>query len=112
MSLNKVVDGRLHDFHVYSDCELMKNIKVIQHIHGIEHITDKLLQTKSLEFTYESLVIFEASLTLIVDSSDEMIYYLSVTVTTSHVLTNKRIKFRVLGQEKGISHAVLYLTAR
>jgi hypothetical protein len=45
----------------------MKNIKVIQHIHGIEHITDKLLQTKSLEFTYESLVIFEASLTLIVD---------------------------------------------
>jgi hypothetical protein len=42
---------------------LMKNIKVIQHIHGIEHITDKLLQTKSLEFTYESLVIFEASLT-------------------------------------------------
>jgi hypothetical protein len=46
----------------------MKNIKVIaQHIQGIEHITDKLLQTKSLEFTYESLVIFEASLTLIVD---------------------------------------------
>jgi hypothetical protein len=67
MSLNKIVDGRLHDFHVNSDCELMKNIKVIQHIHGIEHITDKLLQTKSLEFTYESLVIFEASLTLIVD---------------------------------------------
>jgi hypothetical protein len=72
MSLNKIVDGRLHDFHVYSDCELKKNIKVIQY--GIEHITDKLLQTKSLEFTYESLLIFEASLTLIVDSSDEMIY--------------------------------------
>jgi hypothetical protein len=71
-SLNKTVDSRFHDFHVYSDCELMKNIKVIQHIHGIEHITDKLLQTKSLEFTYESLVIFEASLTLIV--ADEMIY--------------------------------------
>ncbi len=106
MGLNKIVDGRLHDFHVYSDCELMKNIKVIiQHIHGIEHITDKLLQTKSLEFTYESLVIFEASLlTMVVDSSD---------VTTSHVLTNnKRRKFRVLGQEKGILHAVLYLTAR
>ena len=59
MSLNKIVD-----FHVYSDCELMKNIKVIQHIHGIQHITDKLLQTKSLEFTYESLVIFEASFLL------------------------------------------------
>jgi hypothetical protein len=54
----------------------MKNIKVIQHINGIEHITDKLLQTKSLEFTYESLVIFEASLTLIVDSSDEVILQL------------------------------------
>ena len=52
MSLNKIVDGRLHDFHVYSDCELMKNIKVIQHIHGIKHITDKL-QAKSLEFTYD-----------------------------------------------------------
>jgi hypothetical protein len=25
MSLKKIVDGRLHDFHVYSDCELMKN---------------------------------------------------------------------------------------
>jgi hypothetical protein len=62
----------------------MKNIKVIQHIHGIEHITDKLLQTKSLEFTYELLVIFEASLMLIVDSSDEMIYH----VTTSHVLSS------------------------
>jgi hypothetical protein len=43
-------------------------------IHGIEHIIDKLLQTKSLEFAYESLVVFEASLTLIVDSSDEIIY--------------------------------------
>jgi hypothetical protein len=84
MSLNKIVDGRLHDFDVNSDCELMKNIKVIQHIHGIEHITDKLLQTKSLEFTYELLVIFEASLMLIVDSSDEMIYH----VTTSHVLSS------------------------
>ena len=51
----------------------MKNIKIIQHINGIEHITDKLLQTKSLEFTYEALVIFEPSLTLIVDSSDEMV---------------------------------------
>jgi hypothetical protein len=30
----------------------MENIKVIQHIHGIEHITDKL-ETKSLEFTNE-----------------------------------------------------------
>ncbi len=30
----------------------MRNIKVIQHIHEIEHITDKL-ETKSLEFTYE-----------------------------------------------------------
>jgi hypothetical protein len=48
----------LHDFHVSSDCKLMKNIKVIQHIHGIEHITDKL-QTKSLKFTYEFTVIFE-----------------------------------------------------
>ncbi len=51
-----------------------KNIKVIQLIQI--HITDKLLQTKSLEFTYESLVIFEASLTgltLTVDS-DEMIH--------------------------------------
>jgi hypothetical protein len=109
MSLNKIVDGRLHDFHVYSDCELMKNIKVIiQHIHGIEHITDKLLQTKSLEFTYESLVIFEASLlTMVVDSS-EMLQLLTFWVLTN----NKRRKFRVLGQEKGILRAVLYLTAR
>jgi hypothetical protein len=30
----------------------MRNIKVIQHIHGKEHITIKL-QSKSLEFTYE-----------------------------------------------------------
>jgi hypothetical protein len=30
----------------------MKNLKVIQHVHGIELITDKL-QTKLLEFTYE-----------------------------------------------------------
>jgi hypothetical protein len=30
----------------------MRNIKVIQHIHGKEHITNKL-QSKSLEFTYE-----------------------------------------------------------
>jgi hypothetical protein len=30
----------------------MRNVKVIQHIQGKEHITDKL-QTKSLEFTYE-----------------------------------------------------------
>jgi hypothetical protein len=98
MSLNKIAHGRLHDFQVYSDCELMRNIEVIQHINGIAHITDKLLQTKSLEFTYESLVIFEASLTLIVDSQDEMIHLC--------------YKFRVLGQENGILHAVLYLTAR
>ncbi len=52
MSLNKIVDGRLHDFHISSDCKLMKNIKVIQHIHGKEHINDTL-QSKSLEFTYE-----------------------------------------------------------
>jgi hypothetical protein len=31
---------------------MRRNVKVIQHIHGKEHITDKL-QTKSLEFTYE-----------------------------------------------------------
>jgi hypothetical protein len=106
MSLNKIVDGRLHDFHVYSDCELMKNIKVIQHIHGIEHITDKLLQTKSLEFTYESLVIFEASLTLIVDWLIRWNEYdQSITFWRDHVL-------RVLGQEKEILHTVLYLTAR
>jgi hypothetical protein len=30
----------------------MGNIKVIQHIHGIEHITDKL-ETKSIELTNE-----------------------------------------------------------
>jgi hypothetical protein len=72
MSLNKIVDGRLHDFHVYS-VSWWKTCYPTR-IHGIEHITDKLLQTKSLEFTCESLVIFEASLTLIVDSSDEMIY--------------------------------------
>jgi hypothetical protein len=35
----------------------MRNIKVIQHIHGIEHITDKL-ETKSLEFTYEFIEFF------------------------------------------------------
>jgi hypothetical protein len=49
MSLNKIVEGRLHDFHVSPDSKLKKNNKVIQHIHGIEHITDKL-QTKLLEF--------------------------------------------------------------
>jgi hypothetical protein len=48
MSLNKIVDGRLHDFHVYYDCELMKNIKVIQHIatrnrtHHRQVITDEI----------------------------------------------------------------------
>jgi hypothetical protein len=73
MSLNKIVDGRLHDFHVYSDCELMKNMLSNTNTRNRTHHR-KLLQTKSLEFTYESLVIFEASLTLIVDSSDEMIY--------------------------------------
>jgi hypothetical protein len=36
----------------------MRNIKVIQRMHGIEHITDKL-ETKSLEFIMNSLVIFE-----------------------------------------------------
>jgi hypothetical protein len=51
MSLKKIVDVRLHDFYV-SSCKLMKNIRVTQHVHGIEHIPDKL-QTKSLEFTYE-----------------------------------------------------------
>jgi hypothetical protein len=58
MSMNKIVDGRLHDFHVSSDCKLMKHIKVIQHVNGIEHITDKL-QTKSLEFTYEFIGNFQ-----------------------------------------------------
>ena len=67
MSLNKIVDGRLHDFHVPSDCKLMKNIKVIQHIHGIEHITDKL-QTKSLEFTYEFIGNFRRKDSLTFDS--------------------------------------------
>ncbi len=33
----------------------MRNTKVIQHVHGIERITDKL-HTKSLELTY---VIYE-----------------------------------------------------
>jgi hypothetical protein len=35
----------------------MRNVKVIQHIQGKEHITDKL-QTKSLEFTYEFIGIW------------------------------------------------------
>jgi hypothetical protein len=43
-----LVARRPRPFHV-SSCKLMRNIKVIQHIHGKEHITDKL-QTKSLEF--------------------------------------------------------------
>jgi hypothetical protein len=71
MSLNKIVDGRLHDIQTVSfqlsDCKLMKNIKVIQHIHGIEHITDKL-QTKSLEFTYEFIGNFRRKDSLTSDS--------------------------------------------
>jgi uncharacterized membrane protein YphA (DoxX/SURF4 family) len=35
----------------------MRIINVIQHIHGIEHITDKL-ETKLLEFTYEFIEFF------------------------------------------------------
>jgi hypothetical protein len=46
---------------------LMKNIKVIQHVHGIEHITDKL-QTKSLEFTYEFIGYFLRKDSLTFDS--------------------------------------------
>jgi hypothetical protein len=58
MVLNKIVDSRLHDgqdpftFPPVSWWETLSIIMVIQHVHGIEHITDKL-QTKSLEFTYE-----------------------------------------------------------
>lgn len=36
----------------------MRNNKVFQHIHEIEHITDKL-ETKSLEFTYEFIEFFQ-----------------------------------------------------
>jgi hypothetical protein len=66
MSLNKIVDGPLHDCHVSSDCKLMK-IKVIQHIHGIEHITDKL-QTKSIEYNYEFIGNFRRKDSLTFDS--------------------------------------------
>ncbi len=45
----------------------MRNIKVIQHIHGIEHITDKL-ETKSLEFTYEFIGNFRRKDSLTFDS--------------------------------------------
>jgi hypothetical protein len=40
---------------------------VIQHIHGIEHITDKL-ETKSLEFTYEFIGNFRRKDSLTFDS--------------------------------------------
>jgi hypothetical protein len=51
----------------FLDSKLMKNIKVIQHIHGKEHITDKL-QTKSLEFTHEFLGNFRRKDSLSFDS--------------------------------------------
>jgi hypothetical protein len=65
--LNKIVDGRLHDFHVSSDCKLMKNVKVIQHVHGIEHIKDNL-QTKSLEFTSKYIGNFRRKISLTFDN--------------------------------------------
>jgi hypothetical protein len=67
MSLNKIADADGIDFHVSSDCKLMRNVKVIQHIHGIEHITDKL-HTKPLEFTYEFIGNFRRKDSLTFDS--------------------------------------------
>jgi hypothetical protein len=67
-----------------SPCKLMRNIKVIQLIHRIEHITDKLL-TKPLEFTYEFISNFRRKDSLTFDSNRNRNKPMTETINTPSI---------------------------
>jgi hypothetical protein len=63
----------------------MRNIKFIQHIHGIEHITDNV-QTKSLEFTSKYIGNFRRKKSLSFDNKPPWAHNAILTDTNEHAI--------------------------